>query len=258
MLDLYADESCQDGHRFLVIGCLIVATETARSMAQALAAVRERHGMFGEIKWTKVSRAKLQAYKDITDVLLEFALQGDSQFHWLIVDTSKFDHHNFNHGDAEIGFNKCIYQLLHKAALRNRLRGPFYGYLDNRTTRHGLDELQGALNGALRRDCDLTTTKFSRLVFRDSKDTDLLQITDLFCGAVGFHKNEKHQRDGASPAKCELAEYIRTRARLRSLVQNTPFSANRFRIWNLQLQERQKGAHGPRRFTPAMQGRPLP
>jgi hypothetical protein len=71
--------------------------------------IRKRYSMFGEVKWTKVSRAKLVVYKALADTLFNLIGEDKIHFHCLIADTSEFDHRRYNQGSGEIGFHKLIY-----------------------------------------------------------------------------------------------------------------------------------------------------
>jgi hypothetical protein len=112
--DIYIDESSQNNHRYLVIGGVIVAMTDVPALNASIAKARLPELPDNEAKWTKVSRAKLGAYKRIVDVLFEN--RNGIHFHSLVVDTTMLDHRRFNTGSREIGFNKEIYQIAMKFA----------------------------------------------------------------------------------------------------------------------------------------------
>jgi hypothetical protein len=109
LLEIYVDESSQNNHRFLVLGAIVVPFEDSAKLASLILKARLPELPAQEAKWTKASKAKLAAYKRIVDVI--FDNPDLAHFHSLFVDTHLVNHHKFNAGDKEIGFNKEIYQL---------------------------------------------------------------------------------------------------------------------------------------------------
>ena len=233
MLNVYVDESCQNAHRFMVLGGICISGEDAVEVHGALTELREQYQLFGELRWTKVSVSKYSAYQAFVDKFFDFAAEDKIHFHSLIVDTSGLDNKKYNLGNREIGFSKFIYQLLIKFG---RLYGePLNCYLDNRTTQQELGELRDILNNGIAKSRGIHTRPYRLVQFRKSKECDPLQITDLLLGAVSSRKNGHHRRPDCNPAKKQLGEYIMTKAGIRSLGQSTPLSARRFTVWNFRL-----------------------
>jgi len=236
VLNIYADESCKENHHYFVLGATMVSTSLATPILHLIKKERVAENIFKEMKWGKVSNNKLPAYLRMADLYFDLLENNEICFHALIADAHRFNHKKFNNGCGEIGYNKLLYQLLVKAADRLKEKAPFYVYLDDRTTKHSLDELREILNNGSRKLVGIEEP-FRRVQFRDSKSCDLIQLNDLIIGAIGFMKNDHHTRPGASKAKLALAEHITRRAKVSSLTSSTRFSESRFRIWNFQLQE---------------------
>jgi hypothetical protein len=112
IIEVYIDESSQNKHRYLVLGSIVFEMPNAQRLIDLMAKARLPELPNGEAKWTKVSKAKLPAYKRLVDVL--FDNQEHMHFHSLFVDTTQQDHKKYNEGDSEIGFNKEIYLLANK------------------------------------------------------------------------------------------------------------------------------------------------
>lgn len=230
--EIYIDESSQSKHRYLALGCVSVELRDSPKLSDLIMAARLPELPHGEAKWTKVSRTKLPAYKRIVDVIFE---NGDlAHFHCLFVDTTRLDHHKFNQGDTEIGFNKEIYQLAMKCArlYRDQL---FHVYPDQRPTNQHPEELRLILNRGCRKKGDRRDWPFRRCQFRDSARTLPLQLADILLGAITFQLNGHSVAANASPAKCELSEYILRRAGVRDPFKGTA-AEGRFTIWRRQLQ----------------------
>lgn len=239
-LDVYADESCQNAHRYMVLGCTLVETGLVPEVVRTIAEVRENHRLQGEMKWTKVSNSRLDGYKALVDAYFSLVARDVLHFHCLIVDTWQMDNHRFNGGDREIGFSKMIYQLLLHSVQRYSNKHPAYVYLDDRTTSHSLDELKNILNNGIAKRYNIRSRPFRRVVFRESKKSVMLQANDVVLGAVAAHKNEHDLLPGASKAKAELAAHIADRCACSRLGENTPHNQLHFRVWNFKLRTRQK------------------
>ena len=233
MRDIYADESSQTQHRFLVLGAVTLKTEKAPELVQAIRAARLPALPHGELKWTKVSTAKLDAYRAVVDTFFAFVERDIAHFHCLSIDTSQLDHGKFNQGDHEIGFSKMVFQLLYKHARLYPER--LYAYLDERTTRQSLESVRFMLNSRCASKLGRDDFPFRRTVFRDSKESDILQLNDILLGAVAWQKNGHGLKEGASVAKGLLATHVMDRAGLRSLDTDTPKYRKHFTVWNFRL-----------------------
>ena len=62
ILHVYADESCTGGQRYLALGGIALGEELTPGILERLKAVRDAHATYGEVKWQKISRAKLAFY----------------------------------------------------------------------------------------------------------------------------------------------------------------------------------------------------
>lgn len=230
--EIYVDESSQNNHRYLLIGGVGVMLPGLAALVDSIGKARLPDLPSGEVKWSKVSKAKLAAYKRIVDVL--FDNPNNIHFHCLVIDTTLLDHKRFNAGSREIGFNKEIYQLAMKfARLYSCL---FHLYPDRRETSQKPEDLRLILNRGCRKKGDKRDWPFRRCQFRDSKNTPLLQLVDVVMGAVAFKLNGHDVKTGASPAKCDLMTYVLERAGIKDVFKDaTP--RNGFSIWHRRLKK---------------------
>lgn len=234
--DIYIDESSQTKHRFLLLGGIILLSEEVPNFVQAIRTARGTDLPAGELKWTKVSLAKLPAYKRVVDVFFARGYSRLPHFHSIVVDTSMQDHRAFNNGNKDLGFNKEVFQLAYKFG---RVYGAhrFDVYLDNRSSGTPTDDLRFMLNRKIANFGDTRDWPYRRVQFRDSKSTDILQIADLFAGAIAYRQNGHHTLDGASPAKTELSAYILKRAGISNPSIDTD-RRGKFTIWHRKLRIR--------------------
>jgi hypothetical protein len=178
------------------------------------------------MKWGKISRTKLPAYKRVVDL---FFSASRADFHSIVVDTARQKHALYNQGSREIGFNKEVYQLgLKFGRLYPML---FHVYPDYRNTDQSLEELRLILNRGIRKKGDTRDWPYRRVQFRDSRKTPLLQVADIFSGALAFLHNGHHVATNASPAKVELAAYILEKAGVSDPTRDTAIR-RRFTIWH--------------------------
>jgi hypothetical protein len=238
MLNVYADESCKDAHRYLVIGGLAIEHACCSAVEARLKEVRGLHNNDGEVKWTKTTRYKLPFYKAFVDVFFEHSANSLIHFHALYVDTRTFNHKAWNRGDPEIGFHKLIYQLLlHRVGRRYGDMHRLYVHLDKRATRHHPDSMLPMLNADLARRWGIASDPFRRITFQDSASSDLIQLNDLLIGMVGYLRNAHHRTPDCAAHKKELAWYIVGRARaLEHPLELNSRHAQRFAIWPFAFQ----------------------
>lgn len=230
--DAYIDESSQSQHRYLVLGGVILPSGDARTITNLILEARLPELPQGEMKWGKVSRAKLDAYKRVVDVFFDPRLHRTIEFHSLVVDTTKVDHARFNQGSREIGFNKEVYQLAMKfGRLYSSL---FHIYPDRRTTTQRSEDLRLMLNRGIKKSGDKRDWPYRRVQFRESEEVPLLQLADIFAGAVAYHLNGHRNIAGASPAKISLSDYVLAKAHVSNVHRDTMMSG-KFTIWHRRL-----------------------
>ena len=76
---------------------------------------RQSTNMRGELKWVKVSRAKLDNYKSAVDLFFEEAKKHRMHFKVAVFPTQEIDYATYHKGSQDLGFYKFYYQfLLHK------------------------------------------------------------------------------------------------------------------------------------------------
>lgn len=233
LYDIYIDESSQTKNRFLVIGGIGIDTNAVEAANVALARARLPQLPHGEMKWGKVSNAKLNAYGKTVTTFFDDPALIRFHFHSLVVDTHALDHKRHNQVSRKIGFNKEIYQLATKFA-RLYNEKIFHIYPDYRDTNQNPEDLRLILNRGRRRNGDRRDWPFRRCQFRNSKETPLLQLVDLLTGSVAWAVNGHAKALDASQAKKRLADYVMKRAGILDASVDTAISG-KFTIWHRQL-----------------------
>jgi len=218
---LYCDESNIQSARFMLIGGLWIPQRTEFSLREHLTNVRRVFNMTAEFKWTKVSQSKLPAYTAWLDC---FFGNKDVGFRCIVIDTKLLDYRAFHKGDHELGFYKFYYQLVSRNIQPENL---YWLYTDERTNRkkNRLEVLKIVTNRYWMKQSGAEPLR--GVEPRRSHDEDLLQLTDVLLGALGYTWNESTE----SPAKLSLIAHIRKRLGWPSLKQSTSPSATRFNVW---------------------------
>ena len=230
--EIFIDESSQTQNRYLILGGIIFNSTDRLNVFEKLLAARLPELPQGEMKWAKVSKAKLDAYKRVVDVFWEPAIADCWHFHSLVADSSKFNHKRFNQGSGEIGFSKEVFQIVSKFG--RLYPGLFHTYLDERKTNQTPDDLRLILNRSAKSKGDKRDWPYRRCHFRNSSICPALQLVDIFIGAIGYHMNGHISAIDASPSKIELAKHIIGRAGIGNVAKGTGISG-KFTIWHRQL-----------------------
>ena len=227
--NIYCDESCHlenDHQKSMVIGAVWCRLEKRREIAVHLRELKQKHGLSAdfEVKWTKVSLAKIEFYLDYFDYFFD-----NDNLHFRAVaipDKSKLNHAAFGQ-DHDQWYYKMFFVLLkHIFIPENTYRI----YLDIKDTRsqQKVDKLHDVLcNNFL----DFNKEIIARVQHVRSHETEVLQVTDILIGALSY----LHRDYTTSKAKLLLIERFRKRSG-HSLLQTTLPRENKVNIliWGAQ------------------------
>jgi predicted ATP-binding protein involved in virulence len=183
--DIYCDESNSDvlssnksKYSFMVIGGIWLPSQEKSAIKQDIKKIREAYGCYGEIKWNKVSNSKLDFYL----ALFDYFFSKDIRFRAIIVDKLKVDLIKYHKADAELGFYKFYYQLLHHWILDFN---SYSIYIDLKTNKLG-DRVK------ILKDClqnSNITSDIKKMQALHSHEVIFIQLADLLTGAVSSKFN---------------------------------------------------------------------
>jgi hypothetical protein len=132
--EIYCDESRHDllanpqpGEYFL-LGSLWLPSSQRLQVREDIRALREKHHVWGEFKWTKVSPNKVVFYKDLIEL---FHRSEGVSFRAIAVHSSDIDLDKYHGSDSELGYYKFYYQLLHHPI---KTKHSYSIYLDHRSS----------------------------------------------------------------------------------------------------------------------------
>lgn len=220
LFHIYGDESRQTKDKYMLFGGIMVKEAIIPSLEVKIKNWRENNRMYAELKWTKVSKGKLEVYKELVSLFFSLATQRLLTFKSVVFDTSKIDYKKHYSGDKELGFYSLMAEFLphfRKSIVSHEQR--LLVFLDERNSHYSLSDLKALSNQKSRELYEMNVELVRNIQPIRSHESDFLQIADILMGAVGYHYNRCHHRPHASEAKIDLAQYISNKVGLKELTQ---------------------------------------
>lgn len=222
-INIYCDESCHlenDGKRVMTLGALWCPLEKRRQISDRLREIKERHDIppSTEVKWGKVSPAKLVFYQDWIDYFFD---DDDLYFRAIVIpDKTTLRHEDFGqtHDNWYYKMLFTLVSVLLKPENKHRI------YIDYKDTQSGAkaNKLHDVLcNSAF----DFDQRIIERVQPVVSHESELLQLCDLLIGAVGY----ANRGLTGSAAKTTLVDRIKQRSNL-SLTRSTLLRATKVNL----------------------------
>jgi len=185
--NIYCDESCHlpnDGQKLMVLGAAWCPIDKAREIGVRLREIKVSHGLPAdfEVKWSKVSAAKLGFYRDYLDYFFD---DDDLHFRAWVADKTGLQHEAYgqNHDDW---YYKMMFGLLEPII---RPDAHFRIYLDKKDTRSAqkVSKLHDVLCNNL---YDFDRKIVERVQVVESHAVECLQLADLLLGSVSYVNRE--------------------------------------------------------------------
>jgi len=174
--NFYCDESNHlenDGMPNMLIGYVSCAYNQVKLHSEAIRRLKEEHHMPYELKWNNLSKSAYPLYNDIVD----YFFATDLQYRAIVIDKKQIKHGDFNQ-DHDDFYYKMYYQLLSK---KIQTEHNYNIYLDVKDTRSA-KKVNGLKNYLNKNYVSVRNLQNIR-----SHESELLQISDLFTGALGYH-----------------------------------------------------------------------
>lgn len=227
MIEVYCDESRPEViygqnslDRYMVIGGIWIPRNARKNVKNEIKKLKEKHNLYGEIKWRNVSPSKIDFYLELVDL---FFNTPELRFRCIVVDSHNVDLEAYHESDSELGFYKFYYQLL-KHWIGNWEE--YWIFLD-----HKKNKLPDRLH-TLERVLNNSTSGFIREVQAiESKESLLIQMADVLMGAVGYKIHDK----ATSDAKLSLISRIESNIGT-PINRGTYRDAVKFNIFRINLQ----------------------
>jgi len=228
--NIYCDESCHmenDHQPVMVLGAVWCPIEAVRETSVKLRQIKIAHNLNPEfeVKWTKVSPAKLDFFREVIDYFFD---ADELHFRALIVpDKSKLQHEAFGQSHDD-WYYKMYFDML-KVILEPDAR--YRIYVDIKDTRSSVKvaKLHHVLCNSV---YDFSCQIIERVQTVRSHEVEILQIADLLIGAVAYANRGLE----TSTAKVDLVNLIRKRSGY-SLTKTTLLRENKFNLLRWQASE---------------------
>ncbi|MBX9636045.1 MAG: DUF3800 domain-containing protein [Nitrosomonas sp.] len=232
IFNIYCDESCHlenDHYRFMVLGGLWCPVQKSREIAVRIREIKLKHQLpsHRELKWSKVSDAKLDLYLDLIDYFFD---DDDLSFRALVADKSILDHGAFNQSH-DAWYYKMYFDML-KVIFDPECH--YRIYLDIKDTQGG-EKVRQLHQVLCNSQYDFSQKIVERVQIVESHHVEQLQLADLLIGAISY----LHNQPGSSEAKKTVIERIKQRSHY-SLRQRTLYKEKKL---NLFIWDGQGGRH---------------
>ncbi len=207
MYNLYIDESCHlehDGMPVMCIGYTKINADLYANIKEEIKALKLAYKTPTEIKWNNLSYSRLPLYK----ALVDYFFRSEIFFRCILVKyKNKLDHDQFNQGDHDNFYYKLIYHLLQSAT--NPAVNKYKVILDIKDTRgkQRLKKIDEVLQNKYKQQSPFT--EFQHI---HSSENLLLQLTDLFIGAITFKSRGLEKERQANKAKVEFVSYLESKS----------------------------------------------
>ena len=230
--NIYCDESCHlenDRQPVMVLGAIWCPLDKAREIAVRIREIKAKHRLPPgfEVKWAKVSPAKVNLYLDLFDYFFD---DDDLHFRALIVpDKTRLEHEAFKQTHDEWYF-KMYFDML---KVLFSPHAEYRIYLDIKDTRSA-DKVRKLHDVLCNNMYDFERKIISRVQTVRSHEVEQLQLADLLVGAVGY----ANRKLDTSTAKAALVNRMQKRSGY-NLDRTTLLREDKVNLFRWQAQEPQ-------------------
>ena len=229
VFNVYCDESCHlenDETGVMVLGAVFCPIDNTHEIANQIRQIKKKHNLSSkfEIKWVKVSPAKVSFYADLINYFFD---QPDLSFRGLVVpDKSKLQHtvYNQTHDDWYYKMYFNLLKVIFEPNCKYRI------YLDIKDT-HGQDKRKKLHDVICSSFLDFDKRNAEKIQPVRSHEVEQIQIADLLTAALAYANRGLN----TSSAKTTLVDLIKKRCGY-SLTQSTLLRERKFNIFVWQPQ----------------------
>lgn len=225
--NVYCDESCHlenDGINVMTLGAIWCPKDKVKAINTCIVNIKNKYGVpaQAEVKWTKVSPSKLPLY---SEMVAYFFSDQDLHFRGLVVpDKGILDHKRFDqtHDDW---YYKMYFDMLKVIFSPN---DSYNIYIDIKDT-HSYRKAQ-----KLHEVCCNSVYDFSARIIKNiqpvrSHEVQIMQLVDIFTGALAYHNRYFPENFVKSSAKKQLISQIQETSHY-NLKQTTLYRENKLNL----------------------------
>jgi hypothetical protein len=231
---IYIDESSQNDHDYMVLGGIVVPLAFAGQLEEELDSAKPPNwrgigsdGFPREIGWKLVSNGSYERYKKIIDTYASFGQRrldrvrnaGRIGLYYSVIDLNIPGRVYSGNIRGSIAFEREMY--FHCLSIARRDRDHLWHiYPDDRSSKV-LKE--GDFSTMLSRGMVKAGAKkiwpARRLKYRDSRDVQAIQVSDVICGAIAYRLNGHYNDPKANKDRRRLCDYVLDRFKIRAAVE---------------------------------------
>lgn len=179
VVNYYCDESSHlqnDQMQYMIIGYISVPYNRIKKIKEEIKKLREKHENSLEIKWTKLNSWNYPFYSELVDLFFE---RTYINFRAIIVDKRRYIADKSGN-DYDRFYYLMYYQLIfHKLDVNNKYN--IYLDIKDDLSSYRIEELKNILN--------IKMGTIQKIQHLRSHEVDLMQICDLFIGAISYKLN---------------------------------------------------------------------
>ena len=210
LYNVYCDETCHlehDNINVMVLGAVWCPQEKLKEINQRIRQIKQRNGVSPkmELKWTKISPAKVELYKDIINYYFD---DDDLHFRAVIIpNKNKLNHKKFNQTHDE-WYYKMYFDML-KVIFNPSDNYEVYIDIKDTNSHHKANKLKEVCSNSM---YDFSQRVIKRLQPIRSDEVEIMQIVDLLIGATGYENRNFPDGFEKSQAKKDIIELIKKRS----------------------------------------------
>ena len=184
-INIYSDESrhTSGGDDFMVIGAISCKRDNKRDLVHKIHLLKKKYNAQGEFGWKRLSPNKQEFYFELIALFME----NNLNFQCIVVDKRLVDDTIYNDGDKELGFYKFYYLMLKEGIESEFIYHIYLDWQQNRE-QHRFHNMKFFLNKKLS-----GKAKIACLEPVTSSNQPLIELADLFIGAVGYQYNKRKE-----------------------------------------------------------------
>jgi hypothetical protein len=207
----------------MVLGGIACVDNDKAAVSEHIKKLKKENGLqsFSEVKWTKVSLAKIKAYEALINYFFDCEALS---FRAVIIDKERLDHHRFNHSHDQF-YYKMYWQMLEWFIDPNNC---YHLYLDIKDTQ-GYLKVKKLHEVLCNSHHDFNRNVIEKIQEVRSHELAVMQLTDLLIGAVSYIN--RYSSGGKSEAKQEIVNLIKKCSGL-SLLRSTSLGARKFNLFH--------------------------
>lgn len=227
IFNVYCDESCHLEHdeaNVMALGAVWCPKEKAREINKRIIDIKAKYnvGPNAEVKWVKVSPSKEQLYLELVDYFFD---DDDLHFRGLLVpDKSRLNHSEFEQIHDE-WYHKMYFDLL-KVIFNPE--DSYDIYIDIKDT-HSNTRFKKLHEVVCNDKYDFSSRIIKKIQPIRSHEVQLMQIVDVFTGALAYRNRIFPENHIRSQAKINLVKRIMERSEY-SLNKTTLYQESKFNM----------------------------